>query len=168
MGNKDGDFTDDDDVDKLLDDDDLDKDLKDLSDFSLSDSDTKAKTKNKNIKNDIKPDKNIKKLDNVNKEKKRGRPSFKNKIKSPTLSDLSGNEENSKPNKKPKINDTIKPSTNSTQMDISESILQIRQLINISKPFNKKEKILILDALLTDDRPSDKSNANSNKKIISN
>lgn len=53
-------------------------------------------------------------------------------------------------------------------MDISESILQIRQLINVSKPFNKKEKILILDALLTDDRPSDKSSINANKKIISN
>jgi hypothetical protein len=48
-------------------------------------------------------------------------------------------------------------------MDISESILQIRQLINVPKPFNKKEKILILDALLTDDITSDKKSNNINK-----
>jgi len=46
-------------------------------------------------------------------------------------------------------------------MDISESILQIRHLINTSKPFNKKEKILILDALLTDDITSDNKKSNN-------
>jgi len=166
------------DSDKLLDEE-LDNELKDLSDFSLSDTDKNDKKFNKNIGK-----KEIEKNKPGNEIKKRGRPPTKTPVKnkkSPTLSDLSDiNDDTSKKQKiKQDSNKIQKNSDNKTNiaakipqsgsqppMDISESILQIRHLITTSKPFNKKEKILILDALLTDDITGDQKNKKMSQNNI--
>merc|ERR1712000_670564 len=115
-----------------------DNELKDLSDFSMSDMDNKFDKKS-DKKPDKKPDKKIEKSkpDNINKDKKRGRPSLKTPIKnkkSPTLSDLSDLDEDTNKKQKTKHdlnkksdskNNITKIPQSGTQppMDISESIL---------------------------------------------